>query len=188
MVKNKKSVRHKISKKTLKPKSLVRRALSKAKSTIKAALNPVTEKVEVTVVRKTLGKAPEEYHFVLHDGRKLKSLYELVDELETMSEDAFKEYVSDFRNDFANWAKDVFQAPDLAEELGRIKNRFDTQRAVMKHMLRDARHYVAHASETVKSELNTVQQNTSRVKEQHEQANPHVHHPSHMKGVKCVIK
>jgi len=118
-------------------------ARTKVAQKVKEVLKPATQRVEVHVVRKTLGKAPEEYHFVLHDGRKLKSLYDLVDELETMSEDAFKEYVSDFKNDFANWTRDVFKASDLAEELTSVKNRFETQKAIMKHMLRDAKELVA---------------------------------------------
>lgn len=123
------------------------------------------ERVEVHFVKKTLGKAPEEYHFVLHDGRKLKSLYELIDELESMSEDAFREYVGDFKNDFANWARDIFHAPDLAEELHHVKNRIDAQRAVMKHLLRDAQKALSPFIEAHK--------------EQHKQP--------HHKGGKCVI-
>lgn len=110
----------------------------------KQALTP-PERVEVHLVKKTLGKAPEEYHFVLHDGRKLKSLYELVDELETMSEEAFKDYVTEVKNDFANWTKDVFHAPELADELYKIKNKFESQRAIMKHLLRDVQSLVQDA-------------------------------------------
>ena len=134
-----KSAKAKLKAKLISTVSSVKQAV---RQKIKKAIEPTTERVEVNIVRKTLGRSPEEYHFVLHDGRKLKSMYELVDELETMSEDAFKEYVSDFRNDFANWARDVFHAPDLAEELTRVRNRFETQKAIMKHMLRDVKQLV----------------------------------------------
>lgn len=175
MVKKKKSVKHKgVTHKVSKPKSLVRRALSKAKSTVKEALKPTTEKVEVHFVRKTLGKAPEEYHFVLHDGRRLKSLYELVDELETMSEDTFKEYATDLRNDFANWTRDIFKAPDLAEELNRVKNRFEAQKAIMKHMLRDVKELVVPQTEVHKAH----EQHSHKDHKQHE----------HNKAGTCVIK
>ncbi|GEM_PF-689195 len=140
MVKNKKKAKQKTSKSA---EFFVKKAFSSARTKVvqkaKEILKPVTQRIEVHVVRKTLGKAPEEHHFVLHDGRKLKSLYDLVDELETMSEDAFKEYVSDFKNDFSNWAKDVFNASDLAEELKNVKNRFDAQKSIMKHIMRDAK-------------------------------------------------
>ena len=115
---------------------------------VKEALAPKTERVEVTILKKTLGKAPEEFHFVLRDGRRLKSLYDLVDEFETMSEDVFHEYVTDARNDFANWTKDVFSAPDLADELHRLKSKFETQKAIMKHMLRDVQKAVEHVQKS----------------------------------------
>lgn len=96
-----------------------------------------TKHVEVYCCKKEFGKAPEEKAFVLHDGRKLKTLYEFVDELETMSDDAFREYVTWERNDFANWINDVFEVPDLATEMRLLQNRFDAQRAVLKHFVRE---------------------------------------------------
>ena len=93
--------------------------------------------VKVTVTRKVLGKAPEEYSFVLHDGRKLQSVYELVDELETMTEDTFKQFVTDSENHFANWIEHVFEEKSLADEIRHIKNRMDTQRTLLKHMVRE---------------------------------------------------
>ncbi|MBI4141574.1 hypothetical protein HY484_01460 [Candidatus Woesearchaeota archaeon] len=149
MVKKKKSVKQKTSSKTAKKtrvKKLLPAQATKILSTVKQQIKQkIPERVEVHFVKKSLGKAPEEHHFVLHDGRKLKSLYELVDELETMSEDAFKDYVSEFKNDFANWTKDIFHAPELADELFKIKNKFDTQKAVMKHLLRDMQTLVQEA-------------------------------------------
>ena len=68
----KKAVKHKTSKKTFK-KITAQRIIAPVLQKVKETL---PERVEVHVVKKTLGKAPEEYHFVLHDGRKLKSLYE----------------------------------------------------------------------------------------------------------------
>ena len=151
-----KSARAQLRAKVMTAVSDVKNAIKRTvKQQVKKAIEPATQKIEVHVVRKTLGKSPEEHHFILHDGRKLKSLYELVDELETMSEDAFKEYVSDFKNDFANWARDVFHASDLAEEMTHVKNRFETQKAVMKHMLRDVKelvHPVVCAQKTKKCE------------------------------------
>ncbi|MEK6822726.1 MAG: DUF5752 family protein [Nanoarchaeota archaeon] len=94
-------------------------------------------KVEVTVMSKALGEAPEKYHFVLKDGRRLRSLYELVDELETMSDDTFRHYANEFKNDFANWTRDVFDEKHLAEEISRMQHRIDMQRAILKHLVRE---------------------------------------------------
>lgn len=96
-------------------------------------------RVEVMVTSKALHEAPEQYHFVLHDGRRIRSLYELVDELETMSDENFRGYVNDMKNDFATWTKDVFDEQHLAEEISRMQHRVDMQRAVLKHLVRELR-------------------------------------------------
>jgi hypothetical protein len=105
------------------------------KPAVKAA--PLHTEVKVTVSKKIMGRAPEEYSFVLHDGRKLKTAYELIDELETMSEESFRNYVNDMKNDFANWMRDVFQEKHLADEMIKIRSRVDTQRAILKHLVRE---------------------------------------------------
>lgn len=92
--------------------------------------------VEVTVRKKILGQAPEEYHFVLEDGRKLASVYELIDELETMTEDQFERHVNEMKNDFANWVEHVFDERTLADEMREIQDRLDTQRALLKEIVR----------------------------------------------------
>ncbi len=109
---------------------------TKAKRSAKHKEHKPEKLVEVYCYKKELGKTPEEKAFLLHDGRKLKTLYELVDELETMSDDAFKEYVNWERNDFANWITDVFEVPDLSAELRRMQSRFDAQRTLLKHFAR----------------------------------------------------
>jgi hypothetical protein len=96
-------------------------------------------KVEVSISSKSLGEAPEKYHFVLHDGRHLRSLYELVDELETMSDDTFRMYANEAKNDFSTWVRDVFDEKHLAEDIQAVHHRIDMQRAVLKHLVRDLR-------------------------------------------------
>ncbi len=98
----------------------------------------------VHVYKKEFGKAPEEKFFHLHDGRKLQTLFELVDELETLGDEAFREYVNWERNDFANWINDVFELPTLAEELRHVDSRHDTQRTILKHFARELKKLVTH--------------------------------------------
>lgn len=93
-------------------------------------------KIEVTIRKSVLGKAPEEHHFVLQDGRAVKTIYQLVDELETMSEEMFQHHVNEYKNDFANWIEHVFDEKHLADELRYIENRIDTQRAILKELVR----------------------------------------------------
>ena len=106
------------------------------KTGAKMPLKPKKD-VKVTIVRKLLGKSPEKTSFNLHDGRRLQSVLELIDELETMSEEAFREYVTDTENHFANWVEHVFDDKLLAEDMRRIKNKMDTQRTILKHLVRD---------------------------------------------------
>ncbi|MBW2969799.1 hypothetical protein KY309_01705 [Candidatus Woesearchaeota archaeon] len=94
-------------------------------------------RIKVTIIKKTLGKAPEKYSFYLEDGRKIRSVYELIDELETMTEETFKHYVTETHNHFANWINDVFGEKTLAEEIRHIHHRIDTQRALLKHLVRE---------------------------------------------------
>jgi hypothetical protein len=125
-----------------------KRAVKKAKK--KAVKKPVKEmvetakekapaktEIEVTVRKKVLGKAPEEHSFVLSDGRKLQTIVELIDELETMAEQEFKQHVNEFKNDFANWIRDIFDEQLLAEELMQTKDKIETQRALLKHLVRE---------------------------------------------------
>jgi len=121
----------------MKKKGKVRRK----KALVKASKKIVKPKkaVKITVFSKVLGKAPEKYSFVLHDGRKLRTVYELIDELETMNNDVFKNYVNESKHDFANWLGDVFEAKALSEEIRKTQNKLDNQRAIMKHLIRELR-------------------------------------------------
>ncbi|MBW2980610.1 hypothetical protein KY360_04290 [Candidatus Woesearchaeota archaeon] len=92
-------------------------------------------KVEVTIKSKVLGEAPEEHHFVLSDGKRLKSLFELVDSLGKMGEDVFKAHVNKDKNDFSNWIKDVFKVPDLAKEISAINNQVGTEICLLRKLV-----------------------------------------------------
>lgn len=93
--------------------------------------------VEVIIKKKVLGEAPQEHHFVVADGRKLKNIIELADALETMSEEIFRHHVNDFKNDFSKWVKDVFYEHSLAEDIARAKNRLETQIVILRRLVRE---------------------------------------------------
>ena len=95
------------------------------------------QSVEVIIKKKILGEAPEEHHFVVADGRKLKNILELADALETMSEEIFRHHANEFKNDFSNWVKDVFYDHSLAEDIERAKNRLETQIAILRRMVKE---------------------------------------------------
>lgn len=125
-------------KKAVKPakKTAKKKAVKKAvKKTTKKT--PAKGKVKVCIKTKMLGRAPEEQCFYLEDGRKLKNVYELIDELETMTDDMFRKHVNEFKNDFANWMEHVFDRKTIADEMREIENRLDTQRALLKELVRE---------------------------------------------------
>ena len=74
--------------------------------------------------------------FILNDNRKLRNIVHLIDELENMNDDVFYSHVTEFKNDFSNWFRDVFKDDVIADELHLINDRFETQRALLKHTMR----------------------------------------------------
>ncbi len=125
----KKAVTKKASKKASK-KKIAKKTAPKKKTS--AAKKRVTT---VKISSKVLGEAPVECEFVLTSGKKLKSLYELVDELEEMSEDVFTSHVNEMKNDFSSWIRDVFDENSLAKNIQKVKDRMKMQREIMKKIV-----------------------------------------------------
>lgn len=159
-------------------KARIKHAKARIKHAIRKALKRGREepkrRLEFVYRSREFGKAPVEKRFVLNDGRQIESLFQLIDELETMGEDVFRHHVNEMRNDFANWARDVFTAPSLAEEMQKMRDRIDTQRAIMKHLLRDV------AQIAGREHREEVRQEVQRGKK--------VECKKTGKGVRCVIK
>lgn len=112
---------------------------------VKKRVKKKAEVVKTKVMLKQNGKkmlkpVSAEVCFVLHDGRTLNSIYELIDELEVMQDDVYGEYLHEGVNDFANWVKDVFEEPLLAKEIEHSRKAIDAQRAVLKAVIRELRH------------------------------------------------
>ena len=108
-----------------------------AKINSKSRSKKPMQTVEVVIRKKVLGEAPEEHHFVVADGKKLKNIIELADALEIMSEEIFRHHVNEAKNDFAAWVKDVFYDHSLAEDLSRAKNRLETQIAILRRLVKE---------------------------------------------------
>ena len=108
-----------------------------AKGSNAPKLKKPSRTVEVVIKKKILGEAPEEHHFVVADGKKLKNIVELADALETMSEEIFKHHANELRNDFSSWVKDVFYDHSLAEDISRAKNRLETQIVILRRLVKE---------------------------------------------------
>lgn len=109
----------------------------RTKNTGKASSKKPLQTVEVIIRKKVLGEAPEEHHFIVADGRKLKNIMELADALETMSEEIFRHHANEFKNDFSAWVKDVFYEHSLAEDISRAKNKLETQIAILRRLIKE---------------------------------------------------
>lgn len=70
-------------------------------------------------------KAPLELAFKLENGRVLRSVQDLVDELASMSDDVFYHHVTTSRNDFELWIRHVFNAVSLADKVKSVSSKQD---------------------------------------------------------------
>ena len=118
-------------------KKRVKSKSSRLKSVKRQKAPKPKAKIEIIVRKEVLGEAPVERHFVVADGRKLKSLVDLAKALETMSEEVFRHHVNDIRNDFSNWVNDVFQDAGLSEELAKVKDKAGSEIVLLRKLLKE---------------------------------------------------
>jgi hypothetical protein len=72
-------------------------------------------------------EAPKEQIFKLKSGGELKSLNELRKALSYMTDEEFSHHVNQERNDFATWARETLQNPELADKISKAKTKADLQ-------------------------------------------------------------
>lgn len=87
-------------------------------------------RVTKQIAEQRLGSVSEAQQFWCQDGRVLKSLPELEAALRTMDEDTYCQHVSEARNDFSNWVKDVIGDDKLANDLRKSKARIQAAKNV----------------------------------------------------------
>ncbi len=68
--------------------------------------------------------------FFCHDGCISQNLYQLAECLDRISEVSFRHHVTEMKNDFSNWVRDVFGDDKLANELSRCANSFEASRVI----------------------------------------------------------
>ena len=88
------------------------------------------KKGSIRNAKKILSDVPEERQFWVCNGKTLRNLNELAKELENMSFDAFHHHVNPYKNDFANWVKEVVGDSVLADEIRKLKTRKSMARHV----------------------------------------------------------
>ena len=77
-----------------------------------------------------LADVPDDKRFWCADGKALKNLAELKSALNEMSAETFAFHSGEWRNDFANWVRDVIGDKTLASDLGKLLNRTETAKRV----------------------------------------------------------
>jgi hypothetical protein len=87
-------------------------------------------KISKEEARRRLGDVPDDKRFWCHDGKNIKNLNELGRALIDMSDETFHYHLSEGRNDFGKWVRDVVGDDKLAEALSKTKSRMQASRAV----------------------------------------------------------
>jgi hypothetical protein len=78
---------------------------------------PIRNKADA---QRVLRHVPDEKRFYCHDGKILNNLYELKNALEKMNHACYIHHVTDEKNDFARWVREVLGDDKLANDLGKV--------------------------------------------------------------------
>jgi hypothetical protein len=98
---------------------------------------------------KRLKNVSPERVFYVHEGGTIKNLYELAENLASMKQSSFSHHVSQFRNDFANWVRDVVDDSILAMRLSLQRDRKQMEKNVRQRIKElEQEHLPAHASKS----------------------------------------
>jgi hypothetical protein len=84
---------------------------------------------------KELSDVNPENYFRVANGIVVKNLKELDKAIENMGDETFKCHVSEVRNDFSNWIREVIKDEKLADELLHTKDRYRTQLLILRRIV-----------------------------------------------------
>jgi len=69
------------------------------------------------------------------DGAEISNLMELAESFARMSDDSYYYHVTEGKNDFGNWVRDLFNEHELADNLHRTDSRVEAQATVLKFLV-----------------------------------------------------
>ena len=92
--------------------------------------NAATTKILKQDADKRLADVPGEYAFWCNDGRIVKSMRELKETLEQMSDAVYAYHANAEKNDFSAWTKDVLIEERLPWDLSKSMNRSQAAKRV----------------------------------------------------------
>jgi hypothetical protein len=76
-----------------------------------------------TLKTKILSDCNPDVAFWVCNGAVIRNIYELANNVESMTDEAFAFHVNDEKNDFMNWVKDILGDKDLAKKLAKIRDK-----------------------------------------------------------------
>ena len=90
----------------------------------------VTAKEAEHILREVKGNSS----FRLHMGADIKSLKELAEALDIMADKAFSHHITESRNDFSVWVRDVLGDEELARKIAQMKNKAAIRFAIIRRI------------------------------------------------------
>ena len=87
-------------------------------------------KISREEAKRRLGDVPDEKRFWCQDGKAIKNLKELRKALIDISDETFHYHLSEGRNDFSKWIREVVGDERLANELAKVRSRLQASQAL----------------------------------------------------------
>jgi hypothetical protein len=91
-------------------------------------------KISKQEAERRLGDVPDDKRFWFQDGKAIKNLKELRKALIDISDETFHHHLSEGRNDFSKWIREVVGDERLANELSKVRSRIQANQAVAKRI------------------------------------------------------
>jgi len=80
--------------------------------------------------QRVLRHVPDEKRFYCHDGKILNNIYELKTALGHMDSATYNHHVTEEKNDFARWVREVLMDDKLSHDLAKCTSQSDAARLV----------------------------------------------------------
>ncbi len=87
-------------------------------------------RITKNVAQKRLGDVPESFVFRCWDGRTLRNLRELRDAMAGMENESYVHHVTEQKNDFSRWVRDVIGDEKLATDLEKSASKSQAAKAI----------------------------------------------------------
>ena len=97
------------------------------KETKKGVLNGIRNKEDA---QRVLRHVPDVKRFYCHDGKILNNIYELKSALETMHAHTYNHHVTEEKNDFARWVREVLIDDKLSNDINKCSDNKEATRIV----------------------------------------------------------